>query len=571
MARQEAIRQTQKLQRAHAFLEQGNTTRAGNLVEEVLARNPDDVNALRLSALIARSEGKLDKALDRFVAAARQDPSDASTMDAVNAIASALDRMAIATEALELAVIADPTDATRHARLAEAYFRWGKFDEALGHARLATTLAPNDAEAWAMTGSVLLVLEQHDAAYTACQRSLTLSPGAPVTQVNAALALDALGRADEARRVREHAAQVAPDDPLVAFHTKDLARFEADDPRIDALERHVADAQRPVQDRVQAGLTLAKAYDDIGRPRQAAQHLVLANERWAALLDRRAQAYDPAQESRPLEVLQQRLSDLDLQPVARSDGGPVPIVILGLPRSGKTLLETRLAASSDVLGLGERPLLPPLLRALSDGCGVRVPDGLDHLDEPCLQRVHDQVLSTLLTEPPPPGTRAMAVTNPGEFAAAPLLALCDARTLFVHVDRDPRDLLLSNYLQFFPVGQAHAYTVPGLVHRFQLLERYCGLVAQRFGSARVVRVSYEELVTDPAAVLGTVRAAAGLPARANVPDPARSDVTEVAASPAARPDPAAPLHAAHVGFWRRWEADLPELFAAIDEAGLLAR
>lgn len=569
MARQEAIKQMQKLQRAHAFFEQGNTARAGNLVDEVLASNPEDVTALKLSAVIARAEGKLDKALDRFVAAARQDPSDAQTMDAVTAIALALDRMAIATEALELAVIADPTDGARHRRLAEAYLEWGEFEEALGHARLATTLAPGDATAWAVTGAILLMLERYEPAYAACQRSLTLQPDVPQPLLNAALALDALGRVDEATQLREQAGQIAPDDPTVAFHTKDIERFEAHDPRLSELERHVTDAQRPVNDRVLAGLALAKAYDDLGQYRLAAQHLVLANERWAALLERRKQAYDPERESRLLDVLERRLSDLDLQPVTSPDEGPIPIVMLGLPRSGKTLLEARLAASSDVLGLGERPLLQPLIRALADGCGVRFPDGLDRLDEPCLRRAQGQLRSVLLPEASPPSTRALAVTSPGDLEAAPLLALCDARTLFVHVDRDPRDLLLANYLQFFPVGQQHACTVPGLVHRYQLLEGYAALVAQRFGPARIVRVSYEELVTDPAAVLGTVRAAAGLPVRTDVPTPAMSGVTEVAASPSGRPDPAAPLHAAHVGFWRRWEAALPELFAAIDEAGLL--
>ena len=144
------------LSRAVAALNEGRLLRAEGFVDRALAREPESAVALRLAGEIARRQGKHRKALDRFIDAARVDPSDLPTLEAVIAMAVSTDRLDLATQALELVVIAAPTDGSRHARLGVAYQRWNKLDEALGHLRLATTLSPDDVYAWVAIASVRL-------------------------------------------------------------------------------------------------------------------------------------------------------------------------------------------------------------------------------------------------------------------------------------------------------------------------------------------------------------------------------------------------------------------------------
>ena len=552
----------QRLNGALASLREGRLFKAQRTVDEVLDRVPDHVVALRLAGDIARVDGRLDVALDRYIAAAKQDPSHLPTLDAIAQVAAASDRTGPAIQALELAVVSDPTDGSRQRRLSQGYFTAGKLQESLGHARLATMLAPDDAEAYGLMGANLLHLEEHNEALAALDRAITIDPGAAQAMVNAAIGLDALGRTEEATQLRERASALAPDDPLVAFITKDDSIAADGDPRLAALEQRLEDPLLAVEGRVLGGLALAKLWDDAGDTARAARHLIEANRLRAAQLERRGTAYDVTKTEALLQAMR-RAFDADLLARApQQRDGPVPIVLVGMPRAGKTLLEARLCDDPGVYAVGERPVITPVQQALEARTGAGVPQHLDRLTRVDLLeigRILDEAVAA------PPGTTAFVSASPGNTLAAGMFALLDARTIVVHCRRDPRDVLLSNYLQWFPMQNPWSWTVEGLVHQYRVVETYGEHWLQAL-APRAVEVRYEELVADPSTVLDRVRAVAGLETARK--RPAVNDADRVAASPTAKPDPSAPLHRAHVGLWRRWAPHLPELDAAIDAAQL---
>jgi len=552
----------QRLNRAIGQLREGRLIRARKLVDEVLERVPDQVDALRIAGDIARADGQLELALDRYIAAAKQDPSHLNTLDAITKVAAALDRTDRAIQALELAVLSEPTNGSRQRRLSQGYFTAGKLDESLGHAKLAAMLAPDDAEAHSLMGANLLHLEEREPALQALERAIELDEQAVHAMVNAALGLDELGRTQEAAALRQQAAALAPDDPLVAFNTKDATIAPRDDPRLAALERRLEDPLLAVEERVLAGLTLAKLWDDAGDTATAARHLVEANRHRAEQLERRRTAYDPARAEQVCAAMGTAFTaDRFASAPARRDA-PVPIVLYGMPRAGKTLLEARLCEDPALYAVGERPVINPVQLGITERTGGQLPAGLDVLtpdDVEDLGHILDAEVAA------PEGTAAFVTASPGNTLGAGLFGLLDARSVVVHCDRDPRDLLLANYLQWFPMQNPWAWTPEGLVHQYRLVDAYARGWTSAFGP-RMVTVAYEELVIDPAAAVGRVRAAAGLPERGGAP--AMLDADRVAASPTAKPDPAAPLHRAHVGIWHRWAPHLPELYDAIEAAGL---
>ena len=552
----------QRLNRAIGQLREGRLIRARKLVDEVLERVPDQVDALRIAGDITRADGQLELALDRYIDAAKQDPSHLNTLDAITKVAAALDRTDRAIQALELAVLSEPTNGSRQRRLSQGYFTAGKLDESLGHAKLAAMLAPDDAEAFSLMGTNLLHLEEFDQALEALQQAMTVDPEAVQAMVNAAIGLDAIGRADEATQLRERAAALAPDDPLVAFNTKDSSIATRDDPRLDALERRLEDPLLSVEGRVLARLALAKLWDDAGDTAAAAHHLDEGNRTRAEQLERRGTAYDPAKTESLLRGMRHSFGDdlLSLAPQERD--GPVPIVLVGMPRAGKTLLEARLCDDANLYPVGERPVITPVQKALEQRTGAGVPQSLDRLTREDLLEV-GSVLDAAVAAPD--GTTAFVSASPGNTLAAGLFALVDARTVVVHCRRDPRDLLLSNYLQWFPMQNPWSWKVEGLVHQYRVVETYAEHWLERL-APRAVEVRYEDLVVDPSTVVDRVRVAAGLEPTGR--EHALDDAPRTAASPTAKPDPSAPLHRAHAGLWRRWEPHLPALYESIAAARL---
>lgn len=554
----------QRLNRAIGQLREGRLIRARKLVDEVLERVPDQVDALRIAGDIARADGQLELALERYIAAAKQDPSHLKTLDAITKVAAATDQTGPAISALELAVLSDPSDGSRQRRLSQGYFTAGKIKESLGHARLATMLDPDDAEAFGLVGANLLHLEDREPALEALHRAFELDEEAVQPMVNAALGLDELGRTEEATALRERAARIAPDHPLVAFNTKDMAIATADDPRLSGLERRLEDPMLSVEGRVLAGLTLAKLWDDAGDTAAAARHLQEANRLRAEQLHRRGRSYDPAKAERVCATMRSAFSQERLSALPRQRDAAFPIVLFGMPRSGKTLVESRLSEDSALFAVGERPVIDPVHQALNERTGGRLPEGLDLLSSSDLDELGGMLDAEVA---PPDGSFAFVSASPANNVAAGMFGLLDARTVVVHCTRDPRDLLLSNYLQWFPVQNPWSWTPEGLVHQYRLVETYARAWEQTFADG-FVTVRYEDLVADPSATVDRIRAVAGLaPSDAA---PRLLDADRVAASPTAKPDPAAPLHRAHVGLWQRWSAHVPELFEAIDAAGLPA-
>ena len=569
-ARTPGDRLRQQWEKARQLLADGHLFRARNLVDELLERHPGEVNVLRLAAQVAEAEAKPDRALELLVEAAKREPTHVPTLDAIGRIALGLDRLDVAQEALEHAAAANPTDPSRHRKLAEVYRLQGNLNDAYAHLRIAVTLDASDLRSLELLAAVLNQRDDLEGALSMYERMLELDAEHPVAMANASHVLEALGRQDEARAMLERAAEVDPGNPGVAYYAKDLEVFAAGDPRIEMmvalLDRESLDAER----RTLAGLSAAKMLADAGDLARAADCARQANDLYTRLLHRRRQAYSPERETQLFSLLRATATDELVARAPAAPVGPVPILLAGLPRSGKSLLEARLTRHPAVADLGEAPLAVALQKVVEEVGGGRFPQvlvGLDDAQRRTIQtRFNDIVASRIGHDRPE--IRAVTTTHPATFLLLQTIAAVDPRTVLVHCDRDPRDLLLACYLAWIPTGHEFTYSPAGLAHRYRLLEAFYGHWAQLLGP-RFVTSSYEDLVRGPEEVVARVLAAAGVQDPQLAGEVALDEVAAVAASPTARPDPSQPLHRAHVGISEGWREHLPELFAAIDAPAVI--
>jgi tetratricopeptide (TPR) repeat protein len=365
-------------------------------------------------------------------------------------------------------------------------------EEALAIARHAVALAPSSADAHHTLAMVLHDLSLTDEALQAYGQAATL-PGtvAEAALVGRASLLTEAGRRDEALVAFEQALARFPGSAQVLAARSDLRTFSADDPDIVALEACLAEGERrSLVERVAAHFALGKAYLDIRDPEQAFRHLEAGNRQKRASFD-----YDGEETGRWME----RISTVSTpERYARLAGlgapSTLPIFIIGMPRSGTTLIEQILSSHPQVTGAGELSAL----RLAIDELGS-FPDCLVALDsaadaESRLRRRGDAYLARVA--PLAEGRPYVIDKMPGNFLYAGLVPLILPGARIIHVRRDPVDTCLSCYTKLFSGQQPFAYDLAELGIFYRHYERLMAHWRTILPTEVFIEVDYEAVVDD---------------------------------------------------------------------------
>ncbi len=169
------------------------------------------------------------------------------------------------------------------------------------------------------------------------------------------------------------------------------------------------------------------------------------------------------------------------------DGGPLPIFVIGQPRSGTTLMEMMLSSAPDIAGCGELTL----------GADLSLPhvdDGLD-FDEDAARTYATEFRK--LMPPIPEGSTAFVDKMPHNYQRVGFLASAFPNARFINMMRDPRDVGLSKWIRRFPAGgMRYASNLTSIAHSANMYRRYLTHWNKVFGD-RILTVAYEDLVADP--------------------------------------------------------------------------
>ncbi len=342
--------------------------------------------------------------------------------------------------------------------------RAGNEDQAEAELRAVLSRHPDNPRATGNLGNVLLAKGDLDAAAAALEKTLALNPKSAIGFFN-------LGRVKDFQ----------PGDPLIA--------------RMQAL---VDDPAFSDDERIALHFGLAKALEDVGDAEGSFRHLKTGND-----LRRAESTYDVAQDIALLDALVARLG-AGAGPALPGDPGLArrPIFVLGMMRSGTTLMEQILSSHPLVSGAGELQVLPELA----------APELLAHngpLDDAALRRIRDGYLAAIAAQP---GDSAFVVDKlPANFRMIGLIrkALPEARIL--HMRRDPVAVCWSIYKTHFTetgIGYAHSLT-----DTIRYYDRYAQMMQEwrRDYPDGFLDVDYEALTRDPETTIRAVLEFCGLP------------------------------------------------------------
>lgn len=517
---------------AHAAEHQkaGRLVEAEKVYRDILRTNPQNIDALRLLGTVALGAGRFHEAETLF-------------------------RRAVAYA---------PDYVEAHLDLGRAAKEQHHLAEAIGHFERALQLEPDNLQANFLLASVLAPAARTYDAIAAYRKVLSLRPNHPGAWLGLGHSLKTVGQQEAAIEAYRDCIRLRPGSGETYWSLANLKTYKLTDEDIETMEAQVARQAQDhnedgdggeafdTQSRVNFLFALAKAFEDRGDYERAWTYYEEGNS-----TQRMEEFYDPVRN----EVMNDEITKVFdqgflLQNSGKGNPSPEPIFIVGLPRSGSTLLEQILASHSMVEGTAELPYVGNIATSLNRNRadGVNYPHavrelnagqfhqlGQDYLD---LARIHR-------TEGKPRFIDKM----PNNFPAIGLLHLVLPNCKIIDARRYPLDSCLSCYRQLFARGQSFTYDLTDIGEYFLQYQRMMDYWHEVL-PGRCLTVQYEDMVTDFDNQVRRLLDYCELPFEESC---VNFYATERPVRTASSEQVRQPVYTRSINFWRNHESHLDEL------------
>lgn len=421
---------------------------------------PDRPEALGLRTHLARKGGDLDAFLNAAATWLAADPTAEPARVALAYAHARRDDYDSAVETYSPLVEAHPQNADHAATFAK-YLLWARdFEGAEQHYLRALEIQPRHADATAGLARLSIFKGQLGEAATFARKAVDADPTNVDAYAQLALAGDSLLSDEELQRLHAIAA-----DPLVDPENRAIALFTAGD----------------VHHR-------RKQYD------QAFNAWRDANELKQGVA---AKSADLSYDRREMEELVDRLvasfNEFPPRAPVASPAGPTPIFIVGMPRSGTTLLDSALAGHADIASGGELPVMPSALHsflAWAESAGWRggpIPDPVAEQLRAKYRRQYDDYRI--------PDSAFITDKQPLNFLSVGLIRHLFPTAPIIHIRRNPLETGFSIYRRNLTRSWKFATSLPNIGHYYGQYARLMTHWQAVFGD-EMATVQYEELVRD---------------------------------------------------------------------------
>jgi len=471
-----------------ALERQGDHLEAVKNFDAAIALDPNFAEAHGNRANVLAAAGLADEALKGFERALALDPKAAADWINYGALLQELGRHAEALACYDKALVLVPGDISTLMNRANALARLQRFAEAEAGYDDVIKRAPRTVPAYTQKALALKARERFADAIACLDQALAIAPEDIGALKSKARLLYVLGRLDEAAALFEQIIALAPDDARNYFELSEIKRFAPGDPLLAAMEKLLpAVAARPEPEQIDLHFALAKAYRDSGDHERAFHHLAQGNA-----LNRRHIAYDENAVIAGMDRIRAVFTP-ELMRDKSGHGLPTdrPVFIIGMPRSGTTLIEQILASHPRVHGAGERQDFEQAIAFVTGRTDF--PKLVAAMTAAQLDALGAAYLSSMAA-----AAAADRFTDklPGNFKYAGLIHLALPNARIIHVQRDPIDTCLSCFATLFGAEQDFAYDLGELGRYYRAYERLMAHWRQVLPPGVMLDVQYEDVVAD---------------------------------------------------------------------------
>ena len=497
------------------------------------------------------------EALESFDRALQLRPDYVAALGNRGAALRELGRLAEAVASCDAALALKPDDLSALNNRGAALHELHRLSEAEETYRRVLAAQPNHVTTLNNLGNVLGEMGRADEALAAYDRALECAPKAASTYENKGLLLNELGRSQEAAEVIEQAIRIAPRRVRAYYNLTSARRFAAGDPLLPVMEALAADpAGQTVTDRIEIAYALGKVYADLAEHDRAFEFYLQG-----AALKRRQMGYDEAHD---LGALERTARAFSAEAMWRGEGvgerSDAPVFILGMPRSGTTLVEQILAGHPKVFAAGEIGDLGEIMAALRSPArqAIEFPEGFAALHGPALRRAGAAYLARIRAMSPD----APRITNkaPGNFRFVGFIHLALPNAKVIHVRRDPADTCLSGFTKLFARDHPYSYDLAELGRYYRAYEALMAHWRAVLPAGVMLEVRYEDVIADLEGQARRIVAHCGLEW-----DPACLEfhTAERQVRTASVTQVRQPLYATSIGRWKTYQAHLGPLLEAL--------
>lgn len=516
--------EAERLGRIEAMLRRGDSDRAVEAARSALVRRPGDMQAHVLLGHALRQLGDTQAGLASARAAMQLAPAHpAPRMLLVDLLHESGDTAACLRELQALAADSQGDGAP-------------------------TALLHDLAQRFTMLGL-------HEAAEHCHARAVQRHPTHAGCLYNHATALIALGRIEEAEATLDRAIALAPTDADAWYNRATLRKQTRERNHVAATEHRLALADTPAPSRVALGYALGKELEDLGEYARSFQALSRA-----ATLRRGALRYQVDADLETMQLIETTFDEAFFATPRQGHDDDRPLFIVGLPRSGTTLVDRILSSHGDIVSRGETSdLAMALVRAAGPARSkaelVRSSAALD------MRALGARYCAHL---PGSPALRQIDKT-PVNFLYLGLIAAALPRARIIHLRRNPMDACYAMYKTLFRMAYPFSYDLADLGRYWLGYDRLMAHWRKVLPPGRMMEVDYEALVADQEGNSRRLVGFAGLPWQSKCLAFERNPSPSLTASAA---QVRQPLYSSSVNLWRRYARELAPLRDQLRAAGI---
>lgn len=513
---------TKELEQAEQLKKDGKPAQAEEIYRTILRRNPNHVEAMRQLAAIAVKHKKY---------------GDAEML-------------------LQRAVSKSTDFALGWLALSHVQLDMGKYPEALNSAERLLELTPDKADSHVVLGNTQAQTSQPEQAVISFQKALELAPKHKGAFSGLAHQLKTIGRQQESIAVHRQCIEVHPDNTDAYWNLANMKTFRFEDSEVAAMEALLQDDKLEDLSVVQLCNALGLEYESRKEYQRAFQYFQRCNETHRPL-----ENYDPVGHEVMIEKIMEVFNpDFIDQNQGRGNPDISPIFVVGLPRSGSTLIEQILASHSQVEGTHELPDLAHMVQDFkkNHSTNMHFPENLREPGQKSWVDMGSEFIQR--TQKYRSGTPRFIDKNPNNFIYTGLLHLMLPNAKIINARRHPLDSCFGSYKQLFASGQPFTYDISEIgeyyLQYWQIMDHWHEVLP-----GKVLDVDYEQVVADLDTQVRRILDYCGLPFEESC---LSFHETDRAVKTASSEQVRRPIYASSVNLWKNYESDLDELIEILE-------
>lgn len=476
--------------RAIQLADKGRKNEAFAIYRQIADSIPDDLETRGQFTRLCLSLGNIDSAIEILKDITHDYPQNAFYKGMLGGIYLHVGQLQEAESVLQQSIELDPNQWMVHADMGLVYGKLEQNEKGIHHLETAIKLKPSNPESYANLTNCLLGAGRYEEALTCGEKAIRLDPKNPNNYDNLARVLSHLGRLTEATSNFEKAIALDGTFGAAYLNFSRIKKFsEKDRSFIDKIEKQLQ-SSLPVEERIRLHFVLGKAYDDCRQYDKAFTHFRQAN-----VLSKPRRPVPPDLKHL-LKSLKKVFTKERLNMASEiGNASDIPVFIVGMPRSGTSLIEQIISRHSRASGAGELTTIFEFGEEIYPPQDYKnyVSEWIKSLNQDNLNKYAATYLDVLRKNK----ENSLHITDklPENYFYLGFIHLLFPNAKIIHAIRNPIDTCLSCYFQSF-TSVDWSYDMDWIVKRYRLYRQIMAYWKSVFPPGIILDVNYESLIEN---------------------------------------------------------------------------